>query len=217
MTAPPEPLAALTGGASELGLALSTCDCEKMLGFLALLQKWNRTHNLTAIRDIDAMVGRHLLDSLSIHEFIDDGRVLDVGSGAGLPGIPLAIAKPHVMVTLLDSVQKKTRFQQFAIAQLGLANVDAVHARVEQLTPPPAFDFIIARAFSAAEKLLRLAGHMLAEDGAVLAMTAATDYRLGDVLDSGFRVADRKKLRVPGDNAERNIVIFKRIEIESGR
>lgn len=215
VTTPPELLARLTDGITKLGLEIPASDCEKLLAYLGLLEKWNRTHNLTAVRDIDSMITRHLLDSLSICDFVGGSRLLDVGSGGGLPGIPLAIAKPHLTVTLVDSVEKKTRFQQFAAGQLKLSNVEALHVRVEQLQPPPAYDTIVARAFAATDKLLQLTAHLLADGGQVLAMTAATDHSAGDTLDCGFWVAEKKKLAVPGDNAERNIVVFKRID--SGR
>ena len=127
------------------------------------------------------------------------------------PGIPLAIAQPHLTVTLIDSVQKKTRFQQFCAAQLGLRNVAPVHGRVEQISSPPAFDTIVARAFAASEKLLALTAHLLADGGQVLAMTASTDHRAGDLAGDGFRVAETKNLSVPGEKAERNIVVFERI------
>jgi len=203
-------LSRIVDGASGLGLTLEHNACDTMLRYLELLEKWNRTHNLTAIRNIDEMIGRHLLDSLSISRFVHGERVLDVGSGAGLPGIPLAITQPHLTVTLIDSVQKKTRFQQFCATQLSLRNVVPVHARVEQITPPPTFDTIVARAFAASEKLLDLTAHLLVDGGQVLAMTASTEYRTGDLAGDGFRVAETKNLSVPGENAERNIVVFER-------
>jgi 16S rRNA (guanine527-N7)-methyltransferase len=204
-------LARLSAGAAELSLELDHRVIDTMLRYVELLEKWNRTHNLTAVRQIDEMISRHLLDSLSIIPHVVGTRVLDVGSGAGLPGIPLAIAQPHLTVTLIDSVQKKTRFQQFCAAQLSLQNIAPMHARVERIQPPPAYDTIVARAFAASEKLLDLTAHLLADGGQVLAMTASTEYRVGDVTANGFRVAKQKKLSVPGENADRNIVIFEPI------
>jgi len=127
----------LQRGLSELSLSLSTDQCDKLVHYVQLLNKWNRVYNLTAVRDPVRMISRHILDSLVLMRYLSGSTLLDVGSGAGLPGLPLAIAKPDLSCTLLDSVGKKTRFMQHAVTELGLTNIDVVHARVEDATIEP--------------------------------------------------------------------------------
>jgi len=210
----------LQSGANELSVSLDADQLARLIDYLSLLHHWNRKHNLTAVRDIDQMVTRHLLDSLAVHDYLKAGNLLDVGTGAGLPGIPLAIAKPDLTVTLLDSVSKKTRFMLFAVSQLQLKNAEVIHQRVEGYRDAK-FQQIIARAFAAPEKLLSLTAHLLDIEGCVIAMTAATALKPGDELSVhsaadnsaasvNFRVSHSEQLRVPTDNAERNVVIFER-------
>lgn len=147
----------LSTGARQLGVELSPQQQEKLLGYLALLIKWNKAYNLTAVRDPDEMVSRHLLDSLSVMSFIhnDTQRWLDVGSGGGMPGIPLAILHPHKQVTLLDSNGKKTRFLTQVKMELKLDNLQVIHSRVEEFQPAQPFCGIISRAFSSIHQSLR--------------------------------------------------------------
>lgn len=225
----------LEQGLIALHLSLAPSQQQQLLDYLALLSKWNKTHNLTAVRDPHEMVRRHLLDSLSIHRYVDGLSVLDVGSGAGLPGIPLAVANPRLNVTLVDSVVKKTRFMQFAAAELGLSNVRVCHERVEKMSAEPGFDIIVARAFSSPEKLCRLTAHLLMPGGKILAMIGHTpgspqalsrtlvqnDDKTKNTVDKadssstgeswelpGFTVIKMDKLFVPGETAERNIVVL---------
>lgn len=214
----------LEQGLSELGLALSSDRQQQLLDYIALLSKWNKTHNLTAVRDPAHMIRRHLLDSLSIHEYVDASTLLDVGAGAGLPGIPLAVANSHLNVTLVDSVLKKTRFMLFAATELGLANVSVRHERVEKMKSEQGFEIIVARAFSSLEKLCSLTSHLLAPGGKVLAMTGRLPESVGEyptgVSDetgvnhsatlSDFCVIKTDKLMVPGETAERNIVVLQK-------
>lgn len=143
---------------------------DKLMQYLLLLQKWNAAYNLTAIRDIESMVTKHLLDSLAILPFIHGTRILDVGTGAGLPGIPLALAKPNLHYVLLDSNGKKIRFLHEAKRQLDLKNTEIVEFRVENYRPTQGFDTVLSRAFSDIEDMLHKTSHLIAEQGIWLAM-----------------------------------------------
>ena len=144
--------------------------CEGLLNYLTLLHKWNQAYNLTAVRDMKAMVTRHLLDSLAILPWLHGTRILDVGTGAGLPGIPLAIARPDLHVVLLDSNGKKARFLQEAKRALALSNVDIVQTRVENYHPAQGFDTVTSRAFSDLQQMLVSTHHLIAKNGIWLAM-----------------------------------------------
>lgn len=221
----------LSTGLEQMDLTVADTDQQRLVQYVTTLTKWNKTHNLTAVRDPEQMIGRHLLDSLSIAKYLEGRTLLDVGSGAGLPGIPLAVIQPHLNVTLVDSVLKKTRFMLFAARELELRNVDVRHARVESIgnrapdslnadivNGDTGYDMIVARAFSTIEKLCALSGHLLSARGLILAMIgkpADTEHSaIGDTvqIDGGdtFSVTRSEKLFVPGETAQRNIVILQR-------
>ena len=141
-----------------------------LLQYLLLLDKWNAAYNLTAVRDLNSMVGKHILDSLAILPWIKGNRILDVGTGAGLPGIPLAIAKPEIHFVLLDSNGKKTRFLNEVKRQLNLKNLEIVQFRVENYHQPQGFDTVISRAFSSLEQMIHWTQHLIAKEGIWLAM-----------------------------------------------
>ncbi len=162
--------AQLTAGVAALGLALPDGAEARLLAYLALLDKWNRVYNLTAVRDAERMVSHHLLDSLAAVPYFKGEAVLDVGSGGGLPGIPLAIARPELQVTLIDSIAKKTAFLLQAKAELGLGNVSVVTSRVEDFRPEAQFDVITSRAFSDLKEFVTLTRHLLKPGGRWLAM-----------------------------------------------
>lgn len=195
----------LRSGADGLGLGLESEQIDRLLGYLELLDKWGRTYNLTAIRDRRSAVDRHLLDSLAVNAFLAGGRVLDVGTGAGLPGIPLAIVNPGMTFVLLDRSSKKIRFVRQAIMSLGLKNADAVAARVEDFAPEAPFDVVLARAFASLADIWRGAAPLLAPGGRVLAMKGqwpeAEIGRLGQAVN--LRV---HAVPVPGMDAERHLV-----------
>ncbi|MEW6591439.1 MAG: 16S rRNA (guanine(527)-N(7))-methyltransferase RsmG, partial [Pseudomonadota bacterium] len=155
----------LKAGIAALGLALPDGAAAKLLAYLALLDKWNRVYNLTAVRDAERMVSHHLLDSLAAVPFFKGEKVLDVGSGGGLPGIPLAIARPDLQVTLIDSIAKKTAFLLQAKAELGLSNLNVVTSRVEDYKPATGFDVITSRAFSDLREFVTLTRHLLNPGG----------------------------------------------------
>jgi len=160
----------LFSGLESLNLSLSDDKIGQLLGFINLLEKWNKAYNLTAIRGREDMVRLHLLDSLSISPFIKGKRVIDIGTGAGLPGIPLAIYLPEIEFVLLDSNAKKTRFVQQAILELKLKNVSVCHNRVEQYHPDKGFDTAITRAFASLSDIVEFTAHLLNKDGVLLAM-----------------------------------------------
>ena len=195
----------LRSGADGLGLNLDAEQIDRLMGYLELLDKWGRTYNLTAIRDRRSAVDRHLLDSLAVNAFLAGGRVLDVGTGAGLPGIPLAIVNPGMTFVLLDRSSKKIRFVRQAILSLGLKNAEAVAARVEDFAPEAPFDVVLARAFASLADIWGGAAPLLAAGGRVLAMKGqwpeAEIGRLGHAVN--LRVHG---VSVPGMDAERHLV-----------
>mgnify|MGYP006201168079 FL=1 len=197
----------LADGAQALGIELSSAQQQQLLDYVGLLNKWNKAYNLTAVREPAEMVVRHLLDSLSVLPHVQATEIIDVGTGAGIPGIPLAIALPSLQVTLLDSNGKKTRFAKQAALELGLTNVEVVQARAEQYRN--ASPQVISRAFASLPDMLDVAGHLLAPGGRMLAMKAA----LTDVEMAGVQApwkAERITLTVPGLDERRQLIILTR-------
>ena len=176
----------------------------KLLAYLDLLAKWNRAYNLTAVRDPEDMVSRHLLDSLAVLPFMRGSSLADLGSGAGLPGIPLAIARPEIAVTLVESNGKKTRFLREAVRSLPLANVTVAQARVQDTAGE--FDTLTARAFARLPDMLAWGRHLLAPEGRWLALKGHADPAELDAVPRGFRVVAVHALTVPGTNGERCVV-----------
>ena len=195
----------LAAGLEALGLpaALAT----PLLAYLALLARWNATYNLTAIRDPRDMVAKHLLDSLAMQPFVRGLRTLaDLGTGPGLPGIPLAIATPGLQVTLVESNGKKARFLREAVRQLGLGNVQVAESRIEAFRPGTHFDAITARALATLPLILELGGHLPGPGGRLLAMKGVVPDGEIATLPAGWRLAAVHPLRVPGLDAERHLV-----------
>lgn len=199
--------AALRGGLATLGLALTDDQAATLERYLDLLEKWNRVYNLTAIRDRRQMITHHLLDALAIVPHVRGPRVLDVGSGAGLPGIPLAAASPALQVTLLDSNHKKAAFLRQAVGELRLANAAVIADRVESWHTATRFDTIVSRAFAELGEFVSLARGLLAPGGRFAAMKGVHPYDEIERLPAGFRVAEVVKLAVPGLEAERHLVL----------
>ncbi len=187
-----------------------------LLAYLALLARWNATYNLTAIRDPREMVAKHLLDSLAMQPFVRDLRSLaDLGTGPGLPGIPLAIATPALEVTLVESNGKKARFLREAARQLGLGNVRVAESRIEAFRPGTPFDAITARALATLPLILELGGHLPGPDGRLLAMKGVVPDDEIAALPAGWRLAAVHALRVPGLDAERHLVEVARDRAEA--
>lgn len=182
----------------------------RLLEYLALLLRWNGAYNLTAIRDPREMLVKHLLDSLSMHRFVDNERMADLGAGAGLPGIPLAIARPGLQVTLVESAGKKARFMREVKRQLGLDNIEVVEGRAEALDRPGGFDCLVARALGTLGMILDIGGDLLTPQGRLLAMKGTVPHDEIQALPAGWRVRAIEALQVPGLGAERHMVIVER-------
>ena len=193
-------------GLSALGCEPDSNQLEQLQAYLQLLQRWNRVYNLTAVRDPGQMLPVHLWDSLSVVTHVQVSHCLDVGSGAGLPGIPLAIMQPEHQFTLLDTNGKKTRFIQQTVLELGLANVEVVHARVEQWQPMQQFPAIISRAFASLADFVNVTAAHLQADGILYAMKGRYPEAEVSELPAGWCVARTHKLNVPGLNAERHLL-----------
>ena len=203
----------LEAGLDTLGLDRALAD--PLLAYLALLARWNATYNLTAIRDPREMVSKHLLDSLAMHAATaplaaTGGRLADLGTGAGFPGIPLALAQPGLQVALVESNGKKARFLREAVRSLGLANATAVESRIEAYDAPGAFDAITARALATLPLILALGGHLLKPGGVLLAMKGVVPHDEIAALPAGWSVREARPLAVPGLAAERHLVVVGR-------
>ena len=197
----------LADGLAELGIALPEAGQRQLLAFRDLLLKWNKTYNLTALRDPDQAISHHLLDSLAILPQIGEGSLLDVGSGGGLPGIPLAIARPELAVAMVDTVQKKASFLQQASIELGLKNVTVHNARVEEMQGQ--YAQISSRAFAELGLFVSLTRHLLAPGGRWLAMKGVRPDAELKALPADITVAAILPLTVPGLAAERHLIILK--------
>lgn len=197
----------LAAGIASLNIAVTDAQLEQLLSFIKLIEKWNKAYNLTAIRDREEMARLHILDSLAIVPHIDGKRIIDIGTGAGLPGIPLAICLPEIDFTLLDSNAKKTRFVQQAILELKLNNAAVLHSRVEDYHPEHAYDAVLTRAFAALPDIVKLTAHLPGKGGVLLAMK-------GHIMDEELARISAKKsvipVSVPGTDVERCLV---RIEL----
>ena len=201
----------LSRGLVALGLDLPPSAQEKLLAFAALLGKWNKVYNLTALRDAEQVVSHHLLDSLAVLPHLGKAkRLADIGSGGGLPGIPLAIARPQLPVARVESNQKKSAFEQQAKIELGLANVSVHCERAEAWQPEEKCDVVISRAFSDLAEFVKLTGHLLAEGGVLLAMKGVHPYEEIAQLPAGWRVAEVIPLQVPGVEGARHLVRVER-------
>lgn len=198
--------ACLDEGLKALALTLDDTAGEKLVAYVELLHKWNRAYNLTAVRDPLAMMTRHVLDSLTILPWVNGPTVLDVGSGPGLPGMVLAIVKPELQVTLLDSNGKKVRFQRQAAMELGLDNVTPWHTRIEALDGSVQFAQITSRAFSSLHDFITLSERALASQGEWLAMRGRLEDDATDALPAGCHQIDCHVLNVPGDEGERHLI-----------
>ena len=192
----------LEHGLTQLGVDVP---CDGLLNYLSLLYKWNQAYNLTAVRDLDSMVTKHLLDSLAILPWRKGSHLLDVGTGPGLPGIPIALANPNLQVSLLDSNGKKIRFLQEVKRALALNNVTIVHARVEDYHPTHAFDTITSRAFSDVQHMLHYTSHLIATDGIWLAMKGRYPESELASINQCYHI---KSYTVPGIDGDRCCIII---------
>lgn len=197
---------ALIAAAAELHVELEQVAAHKLLRLLDELDEWNRHTNLTAIREREQQITKHLLDSLSIQPFLRGASILDFGTGAGFPGLPLALVNPQRRFTLLDATAKKLRFVAHAAAALGLDNVETVHARAETYQPPQRFDTVLARAVGPLERLVDWCGHLCVSGGRLLAMKGRYPEEELRHLPSGWKIAAVHPLVVPGLDEQRHLV-----------
>lgn len=201
----------LERGVSELKLDLNEAQIAKLLDYLALLAKWNAVYNLTSVRDPMQMLTLHVLDSLAaVPAFAGAANVLDVGAGGGLPGMVLAISRPDMKVSMIDTVHKKTAFLTQVKAELGLANVTVYTKRVEQLQVKQPFDVITSRAFADLSDFVNWSGHLLAEGGQFIALKGVAPPDERERLPEQWKVTELRALRVPGLDAERHLVFMAR-------
>ncbi len=196
----------LFAGARHFDLALDAAEVEALLRLVDELEIGNAQFNLTAIRDRPGMLRKHLLDSLSLQPFLRGLRIADVGTGAGFPGLPLAIANPQRRFSLIEATGKKARFVALTARRLGCVNVEVVHARSENYRPAEAFDTVVARALSSLADFVAHAGHLCAADGCMLAMKGRHPAEEIAALPRGFRVSAVHRVAVPGLDDERHIV-----------
>jgi 16S rRNA (guanine527-N7)-methyltransferase len=192
-----------------MGLALPASAMDQLANYLDLLVKWNRVYNLTAIHDEAKLVSHHVLDSLAVVRHLPDGNIVDVGSGAGLPGIPIAISCPDRVVVLLDSNHKKGAFLKQATAELGLASTQVVIERVEVYRPAELFKTVISRAFSDMADFVKLAGHLCASNGVMIAMKGLRPDEEMAQLPSSWNVTKTVRLEVPQLEASRHLVFLR--------
>lgn len=188
-------------------MSLTDQQIDTLLRFIELIAKWNKAYNLTAVRDPVEMINLHLLDSLVILPHVKPPRVADIGTGAGLPGIPLAICMPDCHFTLVDSNSKKTRFVQQAVLELKLKNVEVIHSRVELLKPDVLFSTVMSRAFASMHDILQLTEHLLTDGGLLLAMKGQLPEQELAQLNSNYDVIP---LKVPGVEAERCLICMEK-------
>jgi len=205
----------LKRGLIALGLTLDRDTQQRLLDYIALIEKWNRVYNLTAIREPEKMVSHHLLDSLAVAPHLHARCLLDVGSGAGLPGIPLALANPGTQVTLLDSNHKKAAFLNQAVMELKLKNAEVCSERVESWQTQNRFDVIISRAFSDMSEFVRVTRHLLAPGGMFAAMKGLHPYEEIDKLPSDCKVRQVLPLAIPGLEGARHLVLIGQNETEA--
>jgi len=202
----------LKAGLESLSLDPAQQPCDQYLAYIALLHKWNQSYNLTAIKQLEEMLTRHVLDSLSVLPFIQGHDCLDIGTGPGLPGLILAMALPETRWVLLDSNQKKTRFLRHVKAELGMNNVEIVQSRVESFKPEINFDSVICRAFAPLNRLLELTQHLITEDNQLLAMKGKQASDEIDALGEHEFLITLNSLAHSADDSLANLIQIRRAE-----
>ncbi len=199
----------LEKGIAKLGLEVSSHQLKSLVAYVDLLEHWNKTYNLTAIRDRSDIAVRHILDSLSVVPSVMGSSVIDVGTGAGLPGIPIAVFQPDKTVALLDSNGKKTRFLHQVVTSLGLGNVRIFHARAKDHKGTAGYDHVVTRAFATSAKIVDECAHLLTASGTILAMKSMSADQELESLDPRVSVLEKSVLRVPYLDESRVLVILK--------
>ena len=202
----PSSLPTLLDGASQLGLTLSETQAAALIHLLDELDDWNQRMNLTAIRERGQQITKHLLDSLAVHSHLHGARIADIGTGAGFPGLPLAVALPQLEFTLVDSTAKKLKFVEHAAQTLGLRNVQTVHTRAESYRPKERFDCVVSRAVGPIETFVKWSGHLCVGGGRLLAMKGRYPTDELEHIPSGWKLAAVHRLNVPGLDEQRHLV-----------
>lgn len=208
----------LDEGLASMHLTLDESVCVDLLRYVALLDKWNKVYNLTAVREPERMIGVHILDSLSVLAHVKHANtIIDVGTGGGLPGIPLAIClaicAPHTRITLLDTVAKKTTFLRQVVGELGLSNVEVITGRVEKFHPTAPFQIVVSRAFAELKDFVDGAGHLCAPDGTLLAMKGVHPFDEIARMGSGYGVSKVVALLVPQIDSQRHLVFIQKTTV----
>jgi 16S rRNA (guanine527-N7)-methyltransferase len=196
----------LVSGAAQLGLPLSSAQAAQLLRLLDELDDWNQRMNLTAIRERGQQITKHLLDSLAVHSYLRGSRVADIGTGAGFPGLPLAVVLPQAQFTLIDSTAKKLKFVEHAAQLLGLGNVQTAHTRAETYRPKERFDCVVSRAVGPIETFVKWSGHLCVGGGRLLAMKGRYPTDELAHVPNGWKLAEVHRLNIPGLDEERHLV-----------
>jgi 16S rRNA (guanine527-N7)-methyltransferase len=204
--------AELRRGLDALQLTLSAEVERRLLQYIALVEKWNSVYNLTAVRDADKMLTHHVFDSLAVVPYFEGHEIVDVGSGAGLPGIPGALARADARFTLIEASHKKSAFLRQAAIELQLTNVDIQQVRAEAWRPERRFETVVSRAFSDLSEFVSVAGHLCCESGLIAAMKGVYPWDELNAIPRGFRVEEVKPISVPGLDAQRHLVLIRRAE-----
>jgi 16S rRNA (guanine527-N7)-methyltransferase len=200
----------LSRGLERMALPADDVLVDNLLAYLTELVRWNKAYNLTAVRDPQEMVIRHLLDSYSVQPYISGARIIDVGTGAGLPGIPLALANTEQFFVLLDSNGKKVRFLQHIVGALGLQNVTPVQSRVAEYTEDSWFDTVVCRAFTSLTEFVTNSGHLVAPEGRLVAMKGKLPETEIEALPEDWSAEAVEPVAVPGLEGERHVIVIKR-------
>ncbi len=201
----------LMQGSESLSLTLSPQQAEKLVGYVERIDKWNKAYNLTSVRDPEQMMVKHILDSIAVAPFIDGKRIIDVGTGPGLPGIPLSVMLPDSSFTLLDSLGKRVRFMKQCAFELGLNNVTPVHSRVEDHKPDQPYDIVLSRAFASLKDMLHWCEHLVDSSGVFVALKGQFPQSEIDEVSDHFRIESVKALSVPDLEGERHLVNIRKV------
>ena len=201
----------LMQGSESLSLTLSSQQAEKLVGYVERIDKWNKAYNLTSVRDPEQMMVKHILDSIVVAPFIDGKRIIDVGTGPGLPGIPLSVMLPDSSFTLLDSLGKRVRFMKQCAFELGLNNVTPVHSRVEDHKPDQPYDIVLSRAFASLKDMLHWCEHLVDSSGVFVALKGQFPQSEIDEVSDHFRIESVKALSVPDLEGERHLVNIRKV------
>lgn len=203
--------ASLAKGIKNLELTLTDEQQHKLVGYVLLMHKWNKAYNLTSVRDPMEMMVKHILDSIAIAPYVDKQRIIDVGTGPGLPGMPLAIVFPEKQFTLLDSLGKRVRFMKQCAHELSLSNVTPIQSRVEEHKPDPLYDIVLSRAFASLKDMLHWCQHLVDSEGRFLALKGQFPQEEIDEVSSHYQISRTENLTVPNLVGERHLIWIKKI------